>query len=614
MTRLGLCGLVILLAAAFSAALYGGEPFESVSQQSADFRADLSQSGESRKTLSIGIVRFILPHPKDTIISRTVNVLREKLSDRYDISVHEFSLQEMDEVVCQAKVDLFISSSGFYRLMQRCGARDLAASVSDLLPNANHSEGTAVVTLAAKGLDSWQSLQGKSLAVSSLEAFAGYLVPMREIARRGYDWEHFFKRIEIVGNVNHVPRVLDMLRQNKTDVVFLKQCLLEAYVNQHPESKGVFTVVEPRKEFSACRISSELYPAWVMASTKALDTKLAAEITQLLLAMRGDAHGVKWSVATDFSHVDALHRDLRIGPYAYLREWTVKRFIATYWEWFVFAVVCLLGWAVHSWRVSVLLKRNTRKLQATMLEREELQRQKAQTHAQLQSMQGLVAVNQMSSIVAHEMMTPLATMSLQLALLKDMLEDDRLDAGIMKSQVDKLMAQTNKAEQIVERVRSYRRSWKRSFAYFDLSRLAGSVLSEFDAYYPALSRVAITNSIEPGVKIYGDELQIEILILNLLRNACEACLNMESAHIEVGVGWCDKGAFLRIADTGPLSSREQLEEMTGSFRESTKADGLGLGLLIVRGIVEQHKAELKLDLNGSHGLCAEVFFSWKVKG
>lgn len=566
----------------------------------------------TKKTLTVGVVRFILPHPKDTIISRTTQELRSKLGDRYTISVREFSLQEMDEVVCSAKVDLFISSSGFYRQMQRCGAKDLAASVSDWLPNANRSEGTAVVTLASSGLDSWKSLQGKRLVVSSREAFAGYLIPMREIARRGYDWEDFFGRTEIVGNVNHVPRVLGMLKEGKTDVVFLKQCLLEAYEAEHPQEKGLFQVVEPRQEYNRCRISSELYPAWVIASTKALETNLATEIAQILLAMPGDAHGVKWSVSTDFSHVDALHRDLRIGPYAYLREWTVRRFVETYWEWLAFFALFLVGLGVHSWRVSVLLKRNTRKLEATMSEREELQKQKAQTLAQLQSMQGLVAVNQMSSIVAHEMMTPLATMSLQLALLKDMLEDDKLEAGIMRSQIDKLIVQTNKAEQIVERVRSYRRSWKRAFKHFDLSLLVRNLLAGFDSYYPALSKVPVKSRIEQNIRIYGDELQVEILILNLLRNACEACALTPTADIEVSVERRGNNVVVGIADTGPLSSREELARMTTSFRESSKANGLGLGLLIVRGIVEQHKAELKLDLNGSHGLSAQVVFSWKV--
>lgn len=247
-----------------------------------------------------------------------------------------------------------------------------------------------------------------------------------------------------------------------------------------------------------------------------------------------------------------------------------------------------------------------------MREREELLAQKAQAHAQLQSMQGLVAVNQMSSIFAHEMMTPLATMSLQLALLKELIEDERFDAGIMKRQIDKLMNQTHKAEGIVERVRSYRRSWKRPFAHLNLSQVALRVLDEFEGCYPALRRVSVQKHIEPGVEIYGDELQIEILVLNLLKNACEACVDVPGAGVEIAVGRCGEGAFVRIVDTGPLASQEELDCLTASFRESRKENGLGLGLLIVRGIVEQHKAVLNLAVNRPHGLSAEVMFSWKV--
>lgn len=604
-------GLIVSATVFFSATLLWGQEAAPNSEAMTNPET-LPDHPSGRRKLSIGVVRMILPQPKDSIVLRTTRELSVRLGERFDISVREYSLQEMDKVVCGSKVDLFIASSGFYRLMQGCGAKDLAASISNPFPNANRSEGTAVVTLASKGLDSWASLQGKRAAVSSREAFAGYWVPMREIARRGYDWESFFGSVDIVGNVNHVPLVLDLLKEGKTDVVFLKQCLLEIYEGKHPERRGMYRVVEPRAEIKACKVSSELYPALVIASTKRLDTELAAEITQILLSMKGDDIGVRWSVATDFSSVDALHRALKIGPYEYLREWTVRRVLETYWEWIVFFLLLLVGGVIHSWRVSVLLRRNTQKLEATMREREELLEQKAQAHAQLQSMQGLVAVNQMSSIFAHEMMTPLATMSLQLAVLKELIDDERFDAGIMKRQIDKLMNQTHKAEDIVERVRSYRRSWKRPFAHLNLSQVAARVLDEFEGCYPALRRVPVQKHIEPGVEIYGDELQIEILVLNLLKNACEACMEVPGAGVEITVGRCGSGVFVRIVDTGPLASQEELDRLTASFRESRKENGLGLGLLIVRGIVEQHKAVLNLAVNRTHGLSAEVRFSWKV--
>ena len=48
-----------------------------------------------------------------------------------------------------------------------------------------------------------------------------------------------------------------------------------------------------------------------------------------------------WGMATDFTPVDTLFKELKIGPYEYLRHWTLRRFLSEYWP---FLTLFIAGW------------------------------------------------------------------------------------------------------------------------------------------------------------------------------------------------------------------------------------------------------------------------------
>ena len=108
-----------------------------------------------------------------------------------------------------------------------------------------------------------------------------------------------------------------------------------------------------------------------------------------------------------------------------------------------------------------------------------------------------------------------------------------------------------------------------------------------------------------------DILQIEQVLLNLMRNSIEAISDSGSPSVSIVIEAKPTDSDfieVRVRDTGPGFSREQIKN--GFFPlSSSKAEGLGIGLPLCRSIVEAHGGKLWLDAN-PHG--ASVNFTLPI--
>ena len=91
-----------------------------------------------------------------------------------------------------------------------------------------------------------------------------------------------------------------------------------------------------------------------------------------LLAMPKTEDGMFWSVASDFSAVDRLMHDLKIGPYENLRRWSWARVWEAYAPLICCAILAVVFLLFHAWRTSRLLAQRTDQLEAAFAERERL--------------------------------------------------------------------------------------------------------------------------------------------------------------------------------------------------------------------------------------------------
>lgn len=596
--------------------------------------ATLSMPRPDVKTLRVAIVAYVRPSPFEAIVEPTVEALRRQFGENV-LEIRRYTLSQLAEAVEKREADIFLSSSGFFLRMIPKGARSLATVVSEDYPDPNHNDGSTLVVLNERDdLRTLADLKGTSLATSTRLGFTGRLVPMGEIYRAGFDPEHFFSETLYLGGGTRVHEALDLLRNKEVDVANLRLCFIEEWLADHPEDTGRFRVIN-RKDTSVpgksetCARSTDLYPSWTIATTAATDPNVSRLVTRVLLEMPPQGEkSLYWGVATDFGSIDRLYRDLKTGPYAYLRDWTVKRFLSEYREAIVLVVLLALGLVGHSVRVSQLVRRRTRLLVEALDTQERLKNEARDAGERLERLERIGVVGQLSTIFAHEMRQPLAAISLYSLGLRKIAQNAEHTENAGNSEnggnaggvpaakiidvLEKLDRQTARADAIVTRVRSYakrRGGCRQAVALKDVVRSAVANLTVTGRWKSEIVATPLED-----VTIEADPFEMELVAVNLIKNALESLdaqvtdgrfPSKATPTVTVAVVATETQALLIVSDNGRPIEEDLLRRLADSA-PSTKEEGLGLGLSIVRGIVESHAGRLTFERGGTGSLFARV--------
>ena len=128
-------------------------------------------------------------------------------------------------------------------------------------------------------------------------------------------------------------------------------------------------------------------------------------------------------------------------------------------------------------------------------------------------------------------------------------------------------------------------------------------LSEKTANLLLESRISVSGSPET---VWGDETEIQKVIINLLMNAIEASEKTEPVILEVG---CDNAPYIRVSDKGcGMTSRYIRAELFKPFR-TTKRQGLGIGLYQCSQIMEAHGGRIEVNSIEDIGTVFTVWFA-----
>jgi signal transduction histidine kinase len=140
---------------------------------------------------------------------------------------------------------------------------------------------------------------------------------------------------------------------------------------------------------------------------------------------------------------------------------------------------------------------------------------------------------------------------------------------------------------------------------FDLSQL---VVDVTESYAPLLSGAGCTVQVDCSAGIVGhwDRFRIEQVLTNLLSNAARYS---GRGRVHVQLGYAGEGIELRVSDEGPGVPAEDRERIFQPFERAganSGTAGLGLGLHIVRQIVEMHGGSIHVEDAAGGGACFVV--------
>lgn len=554
----------------------------------------------------VGIVYYTRPSRNEIVIPPTIKAIEDKVGAER-VVVKRYTLVDLAAAIRSNEVDVFLASSGFYRLMVQHGARDLATLASLESPNPSKNDGSAIVVRADSSIRTLMDASGARLGASSPTAFLGYLAGLGEVARQGADPDRFFSKTNFYGGDDGAIGILKAMRDGDIDVGIFRRCWLEDFERAHPAEAGKYRVLDARPESGRCARSTDLYPTWTIATAPGIRPEASRLVASAVLGMAPTSDGIYWGVASDYRKIDELYKRLRTGPYAYLRDWSVKRFLSEFWPGIAIAVLLVLGLIGHSVRVEDLVKKRTAQLQEALRIQKAYQDRVREASQKISSMEKIGIIGQLCSVFAHEMRQPLGAIALYAQGMKSLVRNGRATGPQLTKAIERIEEQARRASGIVDRVRAYTRSRDAERKPFSLNDAVARALSNFEASAGHSVRVLVTEADQ--VSMVGDSLELELAAYNLIKNAAEAVKGMPDGLVEVVVARSGSGALLSVSDNGPIPSPEAMAQLANPVAQfkSKKEGGLGLGLLIVRTIIEKNGGRLTYEAGRNRGVTAWAF-------
>jgi len=231
-----------------------------------------------------------------------------------------------------------------------------------------------------------------------------------------------------------------------------------------------------------------------------------------------------------------------------------------------------------------------------LTERQRTERRLQELQSELSHVSRLSEMGQMASALAHEVNQPLTAASNYVAALRLLLVEGKSSApATIGPIIDNVAGQIERASQIIQRLREFVKKGEVAHRAEDISRLVGEA-----------SGLALIGAKERGVKIqmqtapalpqvWVDKIQIQQVVVNLIRNAVEAMEGSDRRELSLGIALAQSGRVeISIADTGPGIAPEIASRLFQPFVTS-KPQGMGVGLSICRSIVEGHGGRLEVQ-------------------
>lgn len=235
--------------------------------------------------------------------------------------------------------------------------------------------------------------------------------------------------------------------------------------------------------------------------------------------------------------------------------------------------------------------------------------EKKQAEAEVQALQAdlahasrLSAVGTLASSLAHEINQPLTAIANYLSAARDMVDGD-LDENreFFREALQESVTESLRAGVIIRRLREFVSRGEINRRVLSIAQVVedATVLGMIGAQEKG---VQFSIDIAPDTNhVFVDRVQIQQVMVNLMRNAIEAMASSTRKILHIGVTSVDdKQVAIAISDSGSGIDEDMVDRIFDPFA-STKGDGMGLGLSICRTIIEAHGGTIQATPNPDGG-------------
>ena len=211
----------------------------------------------------------------------------------------------------------------------------------------------------------------------------------------------------------------------------------------------------------------------------------------------------------------------------------------------------------------------------------------------------LAFIGQMAAGLAHELRTPLQSISGSIQILRRDLKLEPTDERLMQI----ILRGKDQMESLVRNFLLMARANRGSRSETDIGRLVEDVIESLTVSAEWSPKVELHKELGQGLRVMGDPAEIRQVLWNLMINAIQAMPEggtLTVTAVPDGNNGESRAVRVEIGDTGSGIAPDRLERIWEPFY-TTKERGCGLGLAIVRRIVESHGGTVEVQSEVSRG-------------
>src|SRR5262245_18108479 len=239
------------------------------------------------------------------------------------------------------------------------------------------------------------------------------------------------------------------------------------------------------------------------------------------------------------------------------------------------AQAALVGWLIHE-----IGRRHRAEIQSRS------------SMAELTYMDRRASAEQRSATLAHEINQPLAGIATRASAALRWLRMEKPDLGKAQTALEGIVAASHRASDIIANVRAMFKKEPSERVPTDINQTILTVLSIVRVELQQHGVDLQTQLNEHLPTVLGDKVQLQQVVLNLVMNAVEAMQSVQNRVLKVQTDQTNPGMVrVSIADTGTGIDPSNLDRIFKPYFTS-KAAGMGMGLVICRSIIENHDGRI----------------------
>ena len=215
----------------------------------------------------------------------------------------------------------------------------------------------------------------------------------------------------------------------------------------------------------------------------------------------------------------------------------------------------------------------------------------------------VTTLGELTASISHEVNQPLAAVVTNAQACLRWLNRTPPDIEAARHSVERIIGDGKRATEVIERIRALAKKAAIEMVPLDLNKEASQVMMLVRRELVS-HEVSLRMELDPNLpRIFGDRVQLQQVIINLVTNGIEAmhALTDRPRELVIRTGQEELNrVFLAVTDCGAGIAAENIDAIFNPFF-TTKSSGMGMGLSICRSIVEAHEGRLSASRNDGPG-------------